>query len=123
MKRYSISSIIIGLVVLMGTIACAQTNIRSQEAPSQETAKPRSTFSEIESRHVDIWSDGTRLSGDLWYPKGLNSTDKLPAIILCHGWGGVRSHLNQYYAPEFAKAAYVVLAFDYRGWADSDSRL
>ena len=123
MKRYSISSIIIGLVVLMGTIACAQTNIRSQEAPSQETAKPKYTVSEIESRHVDIWSDGTRLSGDLWYPKGLNSTDKLPPIILCHGWGGVRSHLNQYYAPEFAKAGYVVLTFDYRGWVDSDSRL
>ena len=35
----------------------------------------------------------------------------------------MRSHLNKYYAPEFAKAGYVVLTFDYRGWADSDSRL
>ncbi len=35
----------------------------------------------------------------------------------------MRSHLNQYYAPEFARAGYVVLTFDYRGWADSDSRL
>ena len=35
----------------------------------------------------------------------------------------MRSHLNQAYAPEFAKAGYVVLSFDYRGWGDSDSRM
>jgi dienelactone hydrolase len=78
---------------------------------------------EIESRHVDIWSDGTRLSGDLFFPAGSESDDKLPAVILCHGWGGVRWHLNQAYAPHFAAAGYVVLTFDYRGWGDSDSRL
>jgi dipeptidyl aminopeptidase/acylaminoacyl peptidase len=31
--------------------------------------------------------------------------------------------LNADYAPLFAKAGYVVLTFDYRGWGDSDSRL
>jgi dienelactone hydrolase len=48
---------------------------------------------------------------------------KLPAIILCHGWGGLRAQLNKDYAPVFAKAGYAVLTFDYRGWGDSDSRL
>jgi dienelactone hydrolase len=84
---------------------------------------PRAAVVEVESRPVDIWSDGTRLSGDLWRPKGLKAADRLPAIILCHGWGGVRSHLNSAYAPFLAKAGYVVLTFDYRGWGDSDSRL
>jgi dienelactone hydrolase len=77
----------------------------------------------FESRPVDIWSDGTRLSGNLFYPKGLRAGEKLPAIILCHGWGGLRSQLNRDYAPVFAKAGYAVLTFDYRGWGDSDSRL
>jgi hypothetical protein len=77
----------------------------------------------FESRPVNIWSDGTRLSGDLFYPKGLRSGEKLPAIILCHGWGGLRAQLNRDYAPVFAKAGYAVLTFDYRGWGDSDSRL
>jgi uncharacterized protein len=77
----------------------------------------------FESRSVNIWSDGTRLSGDLFYPKGLRSGVKLPAIILCHGWGGLRAQLNKDYAPVFAKAGYAVLTFDYRGWGDSDSRL
>ena len=74
-------------------------------------------------RAVNIWSDGTRLSGDLYYPAGVKEGDKLPAILLCHGWGGVKSHLNQAYAPVFAQAGYVVLTFDYRGWGESDSRL
>jgi hypothetical protein len=76
-----------------------------------------------QTRAVDVWSDGTRLSGDLFFPKGFKKDGKTPAVILTHGWGGVRSHLNQAYAPAFASAGYVVLTFDYRGWGDSDSRL
>jgi dipeptidyl aminopeptidase/acylaminoacyl peptidase len=63
----------------------------------------------FESRPVNIWSDGTRLSGDLFYPKGLKAGERLPAIILCHGWSGLRAHLNKDYAPVFAEAGYVVL--------------
>ena len=118
MERCAIRSVIVGLLALLGLLTCGLQNVRSQE-----TVKPEVTAFEVESRHVDIWSDGTRLSGDLWHPKDLQSGDKQPAIILCHGWGGVRSHLNRDYAPEFAKAGYVVLSFDYRGWGDSDSRL
>ena len=118
MKRCSIRFVIVGLVALSGLLAFGLQGVRSQEA-----AKPVVGDFKIESRHVDIWSDGTRLSGDLWSPRGLQSADKLPAVILCHGWGGVRSHFNQAYAPEFVTAGYVVLTFDYRGWGDSDSRL
>lgn len=118
MKRWAIRSVIVGLLALLGLLTCGLQKVRSQE-----TVKPEVAAFEVESHHVDIWSDGTRLAGDLWSPKGLQSGDKQPAIILCHGWGGVRSHLNQAYAPEFAKAGYVVLTFDYRGWGDSDSRM
>ena len=74
-------------------------------------------------RAVDIWSDGTRMSGDLWLPDGFSAAGKTPALVLAHGWGGVRSHLNQAYSPEFVDAGFIVLTFDYRGWADSDARL
>jgi dienelactone hydrolase len=77
----------------------------------------------VASRAVTIWSDGTRLAGDLFYPKDAEEGDKLPAIVLCHGWGGVKEHLNRTYAPRFAAGGFVVLAFDYRGWGESDSRL
>jgi dienelactone hydrolase len=86
-------------------------------------AAPRPAGAEPERRAVDIWSEGTRMSGDLWLPEGFGEGADKPAILLTHGWGGERAHLNQSYAPKFARAGFVVLTFDYRGWADSDSRL
>lgn len=118
MKRKNESIAIFNLFVLIILITGLLKFVSAQESEKRAV-----TSADIESRHVDIWSDGTRISGDLYYPKGLKSTDKLPAIILCHGWGGLRSYLNENYSPEFAKAGYVVLTFDYRGWGDSDSRL
>jgi len=78
-------------------------------------------YPNIVTRSVEIWSDGTRLAGDLFYPKERDG--KLPAIVLCHGWGGTKAHLNRQIAPWFASEGYVVLSFDYRGWGESDSRL
>ncbi|NBC22676.1 MAG: alpha/beta fold hydrolase [Gammaproteobacteria bacterium] len=72
---------------------------------------------------VTIWSDGTRLAGDLWKPAGLGPDERVPAILLVHGWGGVKSHLNQAYAPVFAGEGMIVLTFDYRGWGESDGKL
>ena len=72
---------------------------------------------------VEIWSDGTRLAGDVFYPKATAEGETLPTIVLCHGWGGTKSHLNRGIAPRFAAAGYLVLVFDYRGWGESDARL
>ena len=73
----------------------------------------------VVSRIVDIYSDGTRMSATIWRPKGVESKP-LPAILLCHGFGAKRSHLDYSYAPRFAQAGFVALTFDYRGWGDSD---
>jgi hypothetical protein len=72
---------------------------------------------------VSIMSEGTRLSADLWLPDGTGPDEKLPAILLCHGWGGLKEHLNQTYARWFSRGGFAVLAFDYRGWGESDARL
>tara|TARA_B100001142_G_scaffold285745_1_gene300289 strand:+ start:67 stop:1005 length:939 start_codon:yes stop_codon:yes gene_type:complete len=77
----------------------------------------------IDSKHVDIWSDGTRMSGDIHYPNNYNEDKKLPAILMTQGWGGIRADLNKYFVPIFVEAGFIVLTFDYRGWEDSDSRL
>src|SRR6195952_867177 len=69
---------------------------------------------------VSFYSEGTRLSGDLFLPDELASDEKRAAIVLCHGYTGVRN----LYLPDTAKAltdaGYVVLTFDYKGWGDSD---
>ncbi|REK11829.1 MAG: hypothetical protein DWQ36_00980 [Acidobacteria bacterium] len=77
----------------------------------------------VTMRHVDLWSDGTRISGTLFSPPGHTADSALPGIVVSHGWGGTRGHLNQAYAPFFAAAGFVTLTIDYRGWGDSDSRL
>jgi len=86
--------------------------------------KPVENFPDVVQRSITLWSDGTRLSGVLLYPKDRKESEKLPAIVLCNGWGGTKAFLMQSgIAPRFAAAGYVVINYDYRGWGDSDSRL
>jgi uncharacterized protein len=69
---------------------------------------------------VNFYSEGFKLSGDLYLPADPGKTDKRPGIILCHGYTGVRN----LYLPEIARmfnaAGYVALTFDYKGWGDSE---
>ena len=76
--------------------------------------------SEIIQRKVDIQSEGTRISGLVMHAR-TTEPRKLPAIVMAHGWGGTAAML-QPYAEQFAQAGYFVLAFDYRGWGESDAR-
>ncbi len=71
---------------------------------------------------VTIWSEGTRLAGDLFVPEHADG-EQLPAILLCHGWGGTKAHLNGIYPNRFTAAGFACLTFDYRGWGESDSKL
>lgn len=69
---------------------------------------------------VTIWSEGSRLAAEVIRPVG---EGPYPAILLCHGWGGLKEHLAERYALPFARAGYVCLVFDYRGWGASDGRM
>ena len=72
---------------------------------------------------ITIWSEGVRVAGNLHKPADLELGERRAVILLCHGWGGTKEHLNQTYAPFFAKAGFLVMTFDYRGWFESDARL
>ncbi len=74
-------------------------------------------------KEVIIWSEGTRMAGDLFLPDDLREGEKRAAILLCHGWAGPKSHLSSTYAPFFCKGGFVCLTFDYRGWYESDARI
>jgi uncharacterized protein len=76
---------------------------------------------EIETRQAVILSDGVRLHADLYFAKE-NPPKPLPTIVMSHGWGGTAALLAEY-ASAFARAGYFVVAFDYRGWGQSDSRV
>ena len=61
------------------------------------------------------------MAAEVFAPKAPKS-EKLPTIVMSHGWGGTAAALRPD-AVAFARAGYLVITFDYRGWGKSDSRL
>jgi dienelactone hydrolase len=88
-----------------------------QQRPVQPFVVP----DDVATRKVDIMSEGVRMSGEVFSLKS-QSGKKLPTILMSHGWGGTAAGLRRD-ASEFAQAGYLVVAFDYRGWGGSDSRV
>ena len=76
---------------------------------------------DVAFRNVDIYSEGVRMAGDVYAAKA-NAGKKLPTIVMAHGWGGTKAAFRPE-AIAFAQAGYLVVAFDYRGWGESDSRV
>lgn len=103
------------MAVLLGlglaSLATAQT-----EAPSSFEPPAGVSY-----RKATILSEGTRLAAEVFAPAGSEGT-KLPTIVLCHGWGGVARDLRPE-AIAFARAGYLAVTFDYRGWGASESRV
>lgn len=69
---------------------------------------------------ITFYSEGMRLSGDLYLPDNLPKGERRAGIVLCHGYTGVKD----LYLPDNARvlneAGYVVLTFDYKGWGTSE---
>lgn len=51
-------------------------------------AQPVQGFESVLCRSVHFWCDGTKLSGDLTYPREFSAAEKYPCIVMCPGWGG-----------------------------------
>ncbi len=76
---------------------------------------------DVDFRTATIMSEGTRMAAEVYALKS-PATEKLPTIVMAHGWGGIAAHLRPD-AVRFARAGYLVVTFDYRGWGASDSRV
>jgi dipeptidyl aminopeptidase/acylaminoacyl peptidase len=76
----------------------------------------------IQMQRVTVWSEGTRLAATLFRPPDMQGDERRPAVLLCHGWGGVQAGLVPY-AEAFAAAGYVAMTFDYRGIGESDGKV
>ena len=101
-------------IALAFSLACS--GVRAQDAKPGFKVPDDVTF-----RTADIMSEGTRMAAEVFAPKDPKS-EKLPTIVMSHGWGGTAAVLR----PDgvaFARAGYLVVTFDYRGWGKSDSRL
>ncbi len=88
---------------------------------AQETKPGFAVPEGVTFRAADIISEGTRMSAEVFAPAG-SEGKRLPTIVMSHGWGGTAEHLRPT-AIAFAKAGYLAITFDYRGWGKSDARL
>jgi dienelactone hydrolase len=88
---------------------------------AQQAAQPFTPPADLDYRKADVMSEGVRLTAELYSPKSA-AGKQLPTIIMSHGWGGTAALLRNV-AMDFAHAGYFVIAFDYRGWGASDSRV
>jgi uncharacterized protein len=96
-------------------------NLLVARASGQQRATPFSPPDDVAFRTATIISEGTRMTAEVFAPKA-PSGEKLPTIVMAHGWGGVATNLRAD-AVVFARAGYLVVTFDYRGWGESDSRV
>ena len=84
---------------------------------------PVTLAAEVANHPVSLWSGGVRLDGDVFKPADMKAGESLPGILLVHGWGGTREHLNRAYAPQFSALGFVVLTFDFKSWGTSNGPL
>jgi alpha-beta hydrolase superfamily lysophospholipase len=71
-------------------------------------------------KEVIFYSEGFKISGHLYTPESNTGNKKYPAIILCHGFAGIKEALLPPFAEGFLKSGFVTLVFDYRGFGGSE---
>ncbi len=71
-------------------------------------------------RAVDFYSEGFKLSGDVYLPDDLSAGERRAAVLLCHGYTGVKDLYLPDNAAALNREGYVVMTFDYKGWGDSE---
>ena len=69
---------------------------------------------------VSYKSDGFTLAGHLYLPEDHREGDKRPAIVLTRPGSGVKEQTAGVYAKELSKHGFATLAFDPRGFGDSE---
>jgi dienelactone hydrolase len=112
MQRHQLASVglAVALFVSIYTIFAGQAGAAPYQPPA-----------DIAYRTATVVSEGSRLAAELFAPKA-DAGKALPTIIMSHGWGGTAQQLRND-AGVFARAGYLVVTFDYRGWGDSEGRI
>src|SRR6185437_8550125 len=89
-----------------------------QGLPSSRAYRPPEG---IAFKATDFISENVRLTAQWFYAAGAEGKT-LPTVIMAHGWGATAANFRED-AVELARAGYLVMLFDYRGWGDSDGRV
>lgn len=108
--------------LLLTMLSSNSLHAQDNDKTTRPAASVPSVPSNVTVRVANIISEGTRMSAEVYTPTSAKPNAKLPTIVMSHGWGGTVAGLRPD-ALVFAQAGYLIVAFDYRGWGTSDSRL
>ncbi|HEX5468301.1 MAG TPA: alpha/beta fold hydrolase [Gaiellaceae bacterium] len=75
----------------------------------------------MQTRPVSFESEGLQLDGDLYLPD-LPAEARLPSVIVCSGYQGLKQIQPARFARALVPLGYVCLGFDYRGFGKSEGR-
>ncbi|CAN5866158.1 hypothetical protein BH23ACT11_BH23ACT11_22030 [soil metagenome] len=76
--------------------------------------------SAIRRRPVRFFSGGLGLAGDLYIPEDIAPAERRPAVVSCSGYQGLKDIHPARFARVLVPDGYVCLAFDYRGFGNSE---
>ncbi|MGL6291412.1 MAG: alpha/beta hydrolase [Silanimonas sp.] len=82
-------------------------------------AAATSAAAEIRTQTVRFDSNGDTLVGTLYLPEGTAPSD---AVVVTGAWMTVKEQMAGRYAEELAERGIAALAFDFRGWGESEGR-
>lgn len=71
-------------------------------------------------KEIFFYSESCKIAGDLYLPDHFQEDQKSPAVVLCHGFAGIKEVLLPPFAEAFAQNGFVSLVFDYRGFGASE---
>lgn len=74
----------------------------------------------MERRPARFFSERLLLDGDVYIPSDLTPRDRCPAIVVCSGYTGLKDIHPARFSRALAPLGFVCLAFDYRGYGNSE---
>ena len=97
--------------------------LRAISHASQAPTRPQTDYGgEKLKRAVTFYSEGIMLVGDVYTPDDMEPGERRGAVLLCHGYTGVKDLYLPDNAAYLNKAGYVAMTFDYKGWGDSEGQ-
>jgi uncharacterized protein len=74
----------------------------------------------VAAERVTFPSHGCSLIGNLFRPLGSSASSPLPAIVVTGSWLTIKEQMSGLYARALARAGFVSLSFDFRGFGESE---
>ena len=72
---------------------------------------------------VQFKSQGFQLAGDLYTPEGFDSSGSYPTIVFAGPFNQVKEQMGAVYGKKLSAKGFVFLAFDHRGYGDSEGEV